>query len=245
MAFTKFLQGRQLRLKKEHITVSGIQVEVWWKSVKRMNLVVYREGARVRISVPVSTSMTQVRETITARIGWIRAKQKRFGEQKAVVAQHYTNGEQHLFLGKEYPLLIVEGGRSHFVRYDPLQGITLYIRRNSSVQQRQKLLLKWYREQLLLRVQPLLDTWQPRIGKEVTECRIKRMKTRWGTCNIRKHRIWLNLELIKKPEPCLEYILVHEMVHLLEPGHTKKFYAHLDTLLPEWQRIDLLLKQEE
>ncbi len=232
-------------MKKKHITVSGIGVEVWWKPVKRMNLVVYREGGRVRISVPVSTSMEQIREIVTARTEWIRVKQKVFAEQKAVVVLHYTNGERHLFLGKEYPLLLVEGGRSHFVHFDPLQGITLHIRRNSSSQQRQKLLLKWYRQQLLLRIQPLLDMWQPRIGKEVAECRIKKMKTRWGTCNIRKRRIWLNLELIKKPEQCLEYILVHEMVHLLEPGHTNKFYTYLDTLLPEWRRIDLLLKQEE
>lgn len=231
-------------MKKEYITVSGLQVEVWWKAVKRINLVVYAADGRVRISVPFSTAMSRVKETIEARMLWIRAQQSMFRERKPAMQLHYIPGERHLFLGKQYPLCIAEGGRRHFVCFDQLDGITLHMRRKSSVQQRQNLLLKWYREQLILRVSPLLEKWQPRIGKEVAEFRIKRMKTRWGTCNIRKQRIWLNLELIKKPERCLEYILVHEMVHLLEPGHTEKFYAHLDAFMPGWRDIDLLLKQE-
>ena len=231
-------------MKKEHITVSGLDVEVWWKAVKRMNLVVYADGGRVRISVPSLTPMLKVREMIESRMAWIRVQQDRFQQRKPAMELCYTAEEHHLFLGEKYPLSLVEGGRRHFVHFDPLTGITLHIRRKSSVQQRQNLLLKWYREQLLLRIPPLLEQWQPKVGKEVADLRIKRMKTRWGTCNISKQRIWLNLELIKKPEQCLEYILVHEMVHLLEPGHTKKFYAHLDTLLPEWRTIDSLLTQE-
>jgi len=244
MNFANILLKKQVRLKKEFVTVSGMQVEVWWKTVKRMNLVVHREGGRVRVSVPFSTPMTQVREMITARMEWIKEQQDKFSQQKPVVLLHYVTGELHPFLGKQYPLIIVEGGRRHFVRFDPSQGISLHIRRKSSSQQRKVLLLKWYREQLLLHIQPLLKDWQPKVGEEVAEFRIKRMKTRWGTCNIRKRRIWLNLELIKKPEQCMKFILVHEMVHLLEPGHTKKFYSHLDNLLPEWRSIDLLLKQE-
>ena len=209
-----------------------------------MNLVVYADGGRVRISVPLSTSILRIRETIESRMVWIKAQQDTFRVRKPAVQLRYTAGETHLFLGKQYPLLLVEGGRRHFVDFDPLTGITLHIRRKSSVQQRQNLLRKWYREQLQLRIPPLQEKWQPKIGKEVSEFRIKRMKTRWGTCNIRQHRIWLNLELIKKPEQCLEYILVHEMVHLLEPGHTKNFYARLDALMPVWRDIDLLLKEE-
>lgn len=244
MFFRKRQSKRQVRLPKETITVSGLQVEVWWKAVKRINLVVYADGGRVRISVPLSTSISRVKETIEARMVWIQAQQDTFRERKPAIPLHYIPGERHLFWGKRYPLNIAEGGRRHFVRFDPLTGITLHIRRKSSAQQRQTLLLKWYREQLILRIPPLLEQWQPRIGKEVAEFRIKRMKTRWGTCNISKQRIWLNLELIKKPERCLEYILVHEMVHLLEPGHTTKFYAHLDAFMPEWRDIDVLLKQE-
>jgi len=242
MFFRKKQNKRQLRLKKEHITVSGLQVEVWWKAVKRVNLVVYADDGRVRISVPFSTSLSRVKETIEARMLWIKAQQDTFRTQKPAIQLHYNQGERHLFWGKQYPLHITEGGHRHFVRFDPLIGITLHMRKKSSVQQRQNLLLKWYREQLTLSIPPLLDQWQPRIGKEVAEFRIKRMKTRWGTCNISKQRIWLNLELIKKPEQCLEYILVHELVHLLEPGHTPKFYAHLDAFMFGWRDIDLLLK---
>lgn len=244
MFFRKKQNKRKLRLKKEHITVSGLQVEVWWKAVKRINLVVYADDGRVRISVPFSTSLARVEETIEARMVWIKAQQDTFRARKPAMQLHYSQGEMHSFWGKQYPLGIAESGRRHFVHFDSLSGITLHLRKKSSVQQRQNLLLKWYREQLTLSIPPLLAQWQPRIGKEITEFRIKRMKTRWGTCNIHKQRIWLNLELIKKPEQCLEYILVHEMVHLLEPGHTRKFYAHLDVLLPGWRDIDLLLKQE-
>ena len=244
MFFRKKQDRRQVGLRKEHITVSGLQVEVWWKAVKRINLVVYADGGRVRISVPFSTSLARVEETIEARMLWIKAQQDTFRARKPAMLLHYSQGEMHYFWGKQYPLSIVEGGRRHFVRFDPLIGITLHIRKKSSVQQRQNLLLKWYREQLTRSVPPLLKQWQPRVGKEIAEFRIKKMKTRWGTCNIHRQRIWLNLELIKKPEQCLEYILVHEMVHLLEPGHTTKFYAHLDALLPGWRGIDILLKQE-
>ena len=244
MFFCKKQTRRQIRLKKEHITVSGLQVEVWWKAVKRVNLVVYADGGRVRISVPFSTSMSRVKETIEARMAWIKTQQDTFRARKPAMQLNYSQGEMHLFWGKQYPLHIAEGGRRHFVRFDPLIGITLHLQKKSSAQQRQNLLLKWYREQLILSIPPLLEQWQPKVEKEIVEFRIKRMKTRWGTCNISKQRIWLNLELIKKPKRCLEYILVHEMVHLLEPGHTTKFYAHLDTFMPGWRDIDLLLKQE-
>lgn len=244
MLFAKIRNKKKAAPKKEHITVSGLPVEVWWKTVKRINLVVYRKNGRVRISVPLSTPMGKVVETILARMAWINTQQEKFREQKPAVELHYTTGELHSFLGAKYPLFVVEGGRRHYVRFDSLCGIALHIRRNSTLQQRQNVLLQWYREQLLLRIPSLQEKWQPKIGEKVSEFRIKRMKTRWGTCNIPKRRIWLNLELIRKPEQCLEYIVVHEMVHLLEPGHTKKFYAHLDDLLPEWRSVDLLLKQE-
>ncbi len=232
-------------MKKEHIIVADIRVEVWWKAVKRINLVVYAADGRVRISVPFATPLALVQQTVFARLAWIKRQQHKFLSQEAPVQLHFADGEQHSFLGAKYPLFIIESGRRHFVRFEPSAGISLHLSSGSTRQQRQRLLDKWYREQLHRRIPALLKHWQPLVGKDVYEFRIKKMKTRWGTCNINARRIWLNLELIKKDVKCLEYILVHEMVHLLEAGHTDVFYAHLHRLLPDWQSRDTLLKQEQ
>lgn len=231
-------------MKKEFIIIDDIRVELWWKAVKRITLVVYAADGRVRVSVPPATPIHLVQRVVRDRLTWINAQQARFRMRKPPVTLQFVDGERHFFLGKGYPLSITEGGRSHFVRFDPATGIRLYLRRGSTVQQRQRLLHRWYREQLHSRIHTLLLRWQPLVGEDVRELRIKRMKTRWGTCNIRARRIWLNLELIKKEEVCLEYILVHEMVHLLEARHNEVFFAHLDRLLPDWRSREILLKQE-
>lgn len=232
-------------MRKEHIIVADVQVEVWWKAVKRITLVVYRADGRVRISVPSATPLVFVQQTIRNRLQWIKVQQNKFLYQITPVQQQFTDGEQHPFLGEDYPLHIAESKGRHFVGFEPLTGITLHLCRNSTKQQRQRLLDKWYREQINSRLPALLKHWEPLVGEDVFEFRIKKMKTRWGTCNVNARRIWLNLELIKREEKCLEYILVHEMVHLLETGHTDVFYAHLDRLLPDWRNRDNFLKQEQ
>ena len=242
MLFAKQRNTNRIRLQKSFVTVSGLQVEVWHKAVKRITLVVYREDGRVRISVPFTTPDSLVEATIRGRMAWIKRQQEKFRAHEPALEHRYITGEMHSFAGKHYPLFVAEALGHQHVQFDPSHGISLSIKPGSSVVQRQKLLRGWYRTQILLRARDLLEKWQPKVGEDVAELRIKRMKTRWGTCNIRKRRIWLNLELMKKPESCLEYILVHEMVHLLEPGHGRKFYSHLDRLLPGWRDIDLLLK---
>ncbi len=229
-------------MKKDYIIVADVRVEVWWKAVKRVNLVVYAADGRVRISVPQATSLAFVQRTLFDRLDWIKEQQKKILNRAIPVPLQFTDGEQHSFLGKDYPLCVAQSGSRHFVSFESSAGITLHLCQGSTKQQRQRLLEKWYREQLNSRIPALLKHWQPLVGKDVCEFRIKKMKTRWGTCNINARRIWLNLELIKKEEKCLEYILVHEMVHLLETGHTYTFYAHLDRLLPDWRSRDILLK---
>jgi predicted metal-dependent hydrolase len=229
-------------MKKERIVVADTSVEVWWKPIKNINLAVYGPDGRVRISVPSVTPETRVRQAIMARIGWIQKQQARFRGQPRAEALQALDGELHYLWGKSYPLSVVESSRRHFVSVDPGIGISIHVRSGSSTDGRLRLLNEYYRGELKKRIPELLEIWQPRIGKKVNEWRIKRMKTRWGTCNIPQRRLWLNLELAKKPQECLEYILVHEMVHLLERGHTTKFYTHMDRLLPQWRSIDSLLK---
>ncbi|MEA3469113.1 MAG: SprT family zinc-dependent metalloprotease [Thermodesulfobacteriota bacterium] len=230
-------------MQKEHIVVADIVIEVWRKPIKSINLVISGPDGRVRISVPHITSDARVRQVVMDRMGWIRQQQEHFRARPAVIMLQAASGEMHSLWGKFYQLNVVEKSFRHHVRFDPVQGISLHVRSGTSADSRLRLLAEWYRGEMKRRIPGLLAIWQPRVGRKVSEFRIKRMKTRWGTCNITSRRLWLNLELAKKPEECLEYILVHELVHLLERGHNKKFYAHMDRLLPQWRNIDRLLRE--
>ncbi|MEN8199688.1 MAG: SprT family zinc-dependent metalloprotease [Thermodesulfobacteriota bacterium] len=231
-------------MRKEKIIVAGTTVEVWWKAVKNINLAVYGPDGRVRISVPPFTTGPQVHRAVVQGMDWIRKQQAKFQGRPLVQELQAVDGESHLLWGKSYPLHVDESSRRHSVSFSPDSGFVIHVRPGRSAEVRLRLLQDFYRLELQQRIPSLLKKWEPRIGKKVGEYRIKRMKTRWGTCNIQDRRVWLNLELAKKPEICLEYILVHEMVHLLERCHSKKFYGHMDRLLPGWRTIDILLKGE-
>ena len=230
------------RLKKEHIVINDLPVEVWRKSVKNINLAVYAPDGRVRISVPCLMSDRGVRQAVVNRMAWIQTQRERFQARPVAVVLKCVSGEMHSFFGKKYPLTVVERSARHCVTFDSLVGITLSVRSGTSTGARFAVLEDWYREELKHRIPDLLETWQAKVGRRAKEFRIKKMKTRWGTCNIMAGRLWLSLELAKKPLECLEFIVVHELVHLLERDHNTKFYDHMDRLLPEWRRIDILLK---
>jgi len=230
--------------RKEHIEVAGIAVEVWRKAVKNINLAVYSPDGKVRISVPHIMSDSRVRQAVMNRMVWIEKQQAHFRAQPSIVMLKAESGEMHSVWGKPCLLTVFENSSRHHVTFDPAIGLSLYVRAGTSSKARLHLLNEWYRGELNKRIPPLLTIWQPQVGKKAKEWRIKRMKTRWGTCNISSRRLWLNLELAKKPEECLEYILVHELVHLLERSHNEKFYRHMDRLLPNWRAIDSLLKTE-
>lgn len=225
--------------------IADIAVQVWRKPVKNLNLAVYGPDGRVRVSVPLLTSDKRVRQVVMARMGWIRKQQARFRMLPVQEELKAVSGELHYLFGQTYPLEVIEGSCRHHVSLSNGDRIRLHVRKGTASVKRIQLLNEWYRAQLKIRVPALLEQWQPRVQRKVDEWHIKKMKTRWGTCNIGKNRIWLNLELAKKPEECLEYILVHEMVHLLEQGHSERFYAHMDRLLPRWRNVDQLLKEQQ
>ena len=231
-------------LQKEHIDVAGIAVEVWRKPIKNIHLAVYGPDGRVRISVPHVTPDTRVRQTVISRMGWIEKQQAHFLAQPVAISLKAVSGEMHSVWGRDYPLTVFEGCFRHSVTFDPATGISLHVRSGTSSKARLHLLSEWYRSELKKRIPALLKVWQPRVGRDAAEWRIKKMKTRWGTCNIASRRLWLSLALAKKAEECLEYILVHELVHLLERNHNEKFYSHMDRLLPHWRTIDSLLQTE-
>lgn len=213
--------------------VGGVLVSVVRKRIKNLHLGVYPPNGRVRVAAPLAVSDDAVRLAVIGKLGWIRRQQARFEAQPRQSPREMVSGESHYFLGRRYRLRVVEGGVPGVVRR--ASAIELRVSREADVASRERLLQRWYRSQLKALVPPLLAKWEERLGVRVDEWGVKKMKTRWGSCNARARRIWLNLELAKKPEHCLEYVLVHELVHLVERRHDARFLAIMDRHMPLWR----------
>jgi len=215
--------------------VGGIDVQVVRKAIKNLHLGVYPPNGHVRVAVPEHVSDENVRLAIVSKLSWIKKQQQIFKGQSRQSERVYISGECHYFLGKRYRLELIEQvGISRVERFKSGK-LKMFVKPGTSIESKEKLLNAWYREELKRVIPDLFRKWEPIIGVQADDWGIKKMKTRWGSCNIEKHRIWLNLELAKKPPECLEYILVHEMVHLLERQHNEQFKAHMNRFLPQWR----------
>jgi predicted metal-dependent hydrolase len=219
----------------DQIEVNGIRVDVVRKAIKNLHLGVYPPGGRVRVAAPEHLSDEAVRLAVVSRLGWIRRKQETYATQERQSVREMVTGESHYVQGRRYRLDVVEGtGRQSVVVRDG-RTIELRVRAGSSAAERDQLLQRWYRRLLREQVGDLVAKWEPVVGVKVAEWGIKKMKTRWGTCNADAKRIWINLELAKKSPACLEYIVVHELVHLIERRHNDRFRELMDRHLPQWR----------
>ncbi len=225
------------------ITVSGIAVEVVRKDIKNLHLGVYPPNGRVRVAAPLVVSDEAVRLAVIDKLAWIRRQKGRFAEQPRQSEREMVNGESHYFLGRRYRLRVHEQDGPTKVALRGIASLDLFVRPGSTAEQRETVLLRWYREQLKALIPPLLKKWQQVLGVEVAAWGVKKMKTKWGSCSVDACRVWLNLELAKKPPQCLEYIVVHELVHLLERHHNERFTKLMDSFLPPWRQYrDMLSK---
>ena len=231
-----------IEAKAQRITVSGIAVEVVRKDIKNLHLGVYPPLGRVRVAVPLVVSDEAVRLAVIDKLGWIKRQRAQFAKQPRQSEREMVNGESHYFLGQRYRLRVHEHAGPARVALRGIASLDLFMRPGSTAEQRETVLLHWHRTQLKTLIPPLLAHWQPLLGVAVSSWGIKKMKTKWGSCNVAARRIWLNLELAKKPESCLEYIVVHELVHLLERQHNARFTALMAQHLPDWQQRRALLK---
>jgi predicted metal-dependent hydrolase len=216
--------------------VQGLRVEVVRKVMTSVCLSVHPPDGRVRISVPLRLAEDAVRLAVEARLGWIRRQQERFAQQVQGTPHEWVSGERCAFQGRQYRLEVREMDAVPAVGLRDGATLELRVRPGSTRISREAVLQAWYRQQLRLLVPPLLARWEPAMGVRVAEWGIKRMKTRWGSCNPLARRIWLNLELAKSPPACLEYVVVHELLHLLERRHNQRFWRLMDGLLPQWRR---------
>ncbi len=224
------------------ITVGGLTVEVVRKPIKNLHLGVYPPLGRVRVAAPLAVDDEAVRLAVVGKLGWIKRQQAKFQAQPRQSERRMVSGESHYFLGQRYRLRVHEtSGTALHIALRGKTSMDLFVRPETTIKRREQVLQDFYRAELKRLVPELLEKWQPKLGVEVRAWGIKRMKTKWGTCNIEAQRIWLNLELAKKPVQCLEYILVHELAHLHERHHNDRFIRLLDQHLPQWSQLRELL----
>ena len=216
------------------IQFGNIAVDVVRKDIKNVHLSVHPPTGRVTIAAPSRMSLDTVRVFAISKLGWIRKQQKKLLEQERETPREYLNRESHYVWGERYLMEFIEGDFPPSVELSHRRMI-FRARPGCNQTKKQEILEAWYREQLKVAVPPLIAKWERLMGVKVERFFVQRMKTRWGSCNPRAHSIRLNTDLAKKPRECLEYILVHEMVHLLEPKHNSRFVAFMDQFIPKWQ----------
>jgi hypothetical protein len=223
--------------KMEQITISDIKIDLVRKDIKNIHLAVYPPNGRVRLAAPLATNDDTIRLFVISKLGWIKRNQRKIESQERTPQREYKQRESHYFLGKRYLLNVIESNETPKIVLRSKTYIDLYVKPNTPTEKRNKIMTEWYRRQLKILALPLIEKWQTKIGVTVKDWQVKQMKTKWGVCNIEKARIWLNLELAKKPEECLEYIIVHELVHLLERHHNERFQFLMSKFLPNWKKL--------
>lgn len=224
------------------ICVSNIDVQIDRKEIKNLHIGVYPPEGRVRVATPLHIDDEAVRLAVVSRLAWIRRQIKKFQEQPRQSKREMVSGESHYFMGKRYLLNICYGATKHQVIINH-STLELHVRANTSVANRQLLLNEWYREQLKGQVSMLIEKYEKKMNLHINNWEIKKMKTKWGSCTPTTKRILINLELAKKPVECIEYIVVHEMIHLLERKHSATFKVYLDEFLPQWEKHRDVLNQ--
>jgi predicted metal-dependent hydrolase len=223
-----------------HLQLGDIAVDVVRKNIKNVHLSVHPPSGRVRIAAPERMSLETVRVFAISKLPWIKQQQRKLREQDRETPREYLDRESHYVWGKRYLLKVIEGDQPASIELSHGR-MTLYVRPGTDAAKRQSIIDNWYRRQLHDAVPPLVERWQRVIGVSVRRHFVQRMKTKWGSCNHCAASIRLNTDLARKPRECLEYVLVHEMVHLVEPTHNDRFRSLMDQFLPKWQfRRDVL-----
>jgi len=225
-----------MNTKQNTIELADISIDVIHKDIKNVHLSVHPPSGRVTISAPTQMNLETIRLFSIAKLGWIRKQQVKFRNQKRETAREYLTRESHYYLGQRYLMKIIEQNTAPSVVLKH-KTIELHIRKGTSLKQREELLQAWYRQQLKEVVSKNIIDLEIKMNVKVTEVCIRTMKTKWGTCNAKARRIWLNTELTKKSIECIEYVIIHEMVHLLERKHNEKFISHMNKFLPKWKHI--------
>jgi predicted metal-dependent hydrolase len=224
-----------VNISPEILQIANVQIDVVRKNIKNMHLAVYPPHGRIRLAVPENTDEEILRLFAISKLGWIKKHVKNFKEQARETKRDYVSGESHFFQGKRYILEVHEDKGYSKVSVNGTKKINFKVPTGATTEDKSRIMKEWYRKQLKIQIPPLIQKWEKVVGVQVNDWGVKQMKTKWGACNIEAKRIWLNLELAKKPPICLEYILVHELVHLHEKNHNERFIALMNQFMPKWR----------
>jgi hypothetical protein len=216
------------------IKLNDINVEVVHKDIKNVHLSVYPPSGHVRMSAPEKMTLDNLRIFVISKLSWIKKQQAKLIAQEREAIRECIGRESHFFKGKRYLLKVLEVDQPPTVILSHSE-ITLQVRSGSSAIKKVKILDEWYRKQLQEALEPIVQKWEKIMHVSVSKTSVRKMKTRWGSCSPEHNHIRINLELVKKPIECLEYIVVHEMVHLIEPSHNQRFVELMDKLMPKWR----------
>lgn len=218
----------------EMIQLAGIDITVTRKNVKHVHLSVHPPAGRVTLVAPTGTRLEVARAYAVSKLGWIRDQQAKMLGQARETPRQYVERESHYLWGRRYLLSVVEKNEKPSVRLDH-RRITLTVRPGSTQAKRAEVMQEWHRSLLHEAVPALIRKWEARLDVEVSGYFLQRMKTKWGGCNHRGRTIRLNTDLVKKPKDLLEYVVVHEMVHLIDPKHSERFLTLMTKHFPAWR----------
>lgn len=211
----------------QQLELGNISIEIEQKNVKNIHLSVYPPDGRVRITAPSQMEIDTIRVFAISKLQWIKDQKETLLSQERERKREFLNRESHYFFGKRFLLKLHEINAAPRVEIDH-KHIHLHVRPNTNLEKKRKIMDEWYRAELKKVTPELIAKWEKKIGVKSNEFGIKKMRTKWGACNTKAKRIWLNLELAKKPKECVEYIIVHELVHLLERSHNQRYVKLMD-----------------
>lgn len=223
------------------LTIGSLALTLHRKAIKNLHISVLPPDGHIRVSAPEKMTETAIRMAVIKRIPWIKKQKQSFINQPRQSAREMINGESHYLWGQRYRLEVIEQYGRHAITVKGVSKLLLKVSPNTSTENRKRVLDEFYRAELKQRISLLLEKLLPKLKVTLADWRVQKMKTKWGSCHVENKRILLNLELAKKPPECLEYILVHELVHLLERKHSDRFKAYMDQYLPNWQEVKQLL----
>ena len=225
-----------------NINISGIDVQINKKNIKNMHLSVKPPLGNVVVSAPLLMSQKSIENFVRLNFGWIKKQQEKFANQPRMTARQYVSGETYYIWGKQYFLIFQNSNRNGF----KLDGnnIILEMRESSTVEQRERFVREQFRVMLTEQLNRLVPKWEKITDLYCDSVKTKYMLTRWGTCNSKAKRIWINLQMVEKPLECLEYIILHELTHLIVSNHGKDFIKNMDKYMPDWKDRKNLLNDQ-
>ena len=225
------------------ISISDISAEIEWKDIKNVHLTIYPPNARIHVSAPLTMTEEAVRLFLVTKQSWIRKQVSQIIEQNRQTSREYVSGENHYFKGHRYRLKVVYHKAPPKVEIQGNEYIVLFVREGTTVERRAEILKEWYRFEFKLILPALIAKWEETLDVKVNKWEVKQMKTLWGSCNHRTHNIIFNLELIKKPLHCIEYIVVHELLHIKVRLHNEEYTSLLNRYFPNWKQLKDVLNE--